>query len=140
MSVSVYSDEDDSVETSDGNFSPDAKNIAPGGLQLRSERNGNRDGRVYLIVVESTDSAGTAAASCNTVVVPQDESKANRDSVNAQAAAAKTFCRANAGAAPAGYFVIGDGPVTGPKQWPLRRRSHLATWLASLRPLRDPNL
>jgi hypothetical protein len=37
-------------------------------------------------------------------------------SVNAQAAAARAFCQANGGAAPAGYFFVGDGPVIGPKQ------------------------
>ena len=36
--------------------------------------------------------------------------------VAAQAAAAKTFCTNNNGAAPAGFFLVGDGPVIGPKQ------------------------
>jgi hypothetical protein len=36
--------------------------------------------------------------------------------VSAAAAAAKSFADANNGAAPAGYFVIGDGPVIGNKQ------------------------
>jgi len=36
--------------------------------------------------------------------------------VNANAAAAKAFADANSGTAPAGYFVVGDGPVVGPKQ------------------------
>lgn len=85
-------------------------------LRLRSERNGNGGGRVYLIVVKSTDATGTVAPSCNTVVVPHSQSKKDKDTVDAQAAAAKTFCTANAGAAPSGYFVVGDGPLIGPKQ------------------------
>lgn len=35
--------------------------------------------------------------------------------VNRQAVA-RAFCEANNGSAPAGYFVIGDGPTVGPKQ------------------------
>jgi hypothetical protein len=40
----------------------------------------------------------------------------DQDAVNAQAAAAKAYCLAHNGAPPPGYFVIGDGPVIGPKQ------------------------
>jgi len=34
----------------------------------------------------------------------------------AQAVAAQTFCQANGGTAPPGYFVIGDGAIIGLKQ------------------------
>ena len=44
------------------------------------------------------------------------ESKKDQDAVDAQAAAAKTFCQQHTGAAPPGYFVVGGGPVIGPKQ------------------------
>jgi hypothetical protein len=115
-SVSVFSDEDDQADTGDGNFSPDARDIAPVSLRLRSERSGNGDGRVYLVVAKATDASGNVAASCNTVVVPKSQSKKDQDSVNAQAAAAKAYCLAHTGAPPPGYFVIGDGPVVGPKQ------------------------
>jgi hypothetical protein len=30
--------------------------------------------------------------------------------------AAKSFAHANNGTPPAGYFVVGDGPIKGPKQ------------------------
>jgi hypothetical protein len=69
------------------------------------------DGRVYLIVVRS----GSAFATV-TVVVPKSSSTANVNAVLAEAAAAKAFADANNGAAPAGYFVIGDGAIIGPKQ------------------------
>jgi hypothetical protein len=115
VQVLVYSDEDDEEETGDGNHSPDAKDLAPGSLRLRSERKGDGDGRVYLIVVKVTDAAGNVGFACSTVVVPKSQSQANKDAVNAQAAAAKAYFQAN-GAPPSGYFVVGDGPVIGPKQ------------------------
>jgi hypothetical protein len=114
--VSVYSDEDELANTGDGVFSPDAANIASGTLRLRAERSGKGDGRVYLIVARATDISGTAVASCSTVVVPQSQSRKDKDAVNAQAAAASQFCTQNGGAAPAGFFPVGVGPVVGPKQ------------------------
>jgi hypothetical protein len=114
ISVAVFGDEDDLEDTGDGNFSPDAKDIAPGTLRLRSERKGNGDGRVYLIIVTATDASGNVSRCCRTVTVAHDQSKASQASVAAQAAAARLYC-VN-GTAPPGYFVIGDGPVIGPKQ------------------------
>ena len=116
ITVEVFGDEDDESPTGDGNHSPDAKSIAVGTLRLRSERKGDADGRVYLIVVKATDMAGNVGVCCTTVVVPHDQKAASLASVQAQAAAAKAFCQANGGAPPPGYFVIGDGPVIGPKQ------------------------
>jgi hypothetical protein len=114
--VKVFGNEDDEEPTGDGKFSPDAAGIALKTLRLRSERKGDADGRVYLVVVKATDASGNAGVDCATVVVPHDQSDTSMASVNAQAAAAKAFCLANKGAAPAGYFVVGDGPVIGPKQ------------------------
>ncbi len=113
--VVVFSDEDDLAPDS-GNFSPDARNIAPGTLRLRSERSGGGDGRVYLIVVTATDSSNNVSRVCLTVVVPQSQSQSAQNSVNSQAAAAKSYCETHNGAPPPGYFVVGDGPVVGPKQ------------------------
>jgi hypothetical protein len=48
--------------------------------------------------------------------VPSSSKTAAINSVHAQAAAAKTYCLAHGGMPPANYFVIGDGPVIGPKQ------------------------
>ncbi len=115
--VLVFGDEDDQTPTSPGaSHSPDAKDIALGTLRLRSERVVSGDGRVYLIVVKTTDSGGRVGFSVNTVVVAKSQSQADIDAVNNQAAAAKAFALANGGNPPAGYFVIGDGPVIGPKQ------------------------
>ena len=115
VSVAVYSDEDDEAPTGDGNFSPDAKNIAVGTLRLRAERDGNLDGRVYLIISTVTDPSGNSARSCKTVTVPKSQSAAAKASVAVQAAAASAYCGAN-GTAPAGFFLVGDGPIVGPKQ------------------------
>jgi hypothetical protein len=115
VSVAVFSDEDDLAPDS-GNFSPDAKDIAPGTLRLRSERSGSGDGRVYLIVVTATDSSNNVSHVCLTVVVPKSQSQSSINSVNAQAAAAESYCDTHAGAPPPSFFVVGDGPVVGPKQ------------------------
>ncbi len=115
VAVAVYADEDDETPTGDGKHSPDAKDIASGTLRLRSERRGDSDGRVYLIVATATDASGNSSTTCCTVVVPHDGSKASIASVLAQADAAKaTF--ASTGAPPSDYFVSGDGPIIGPKQ------------------------
>ena len=67
-------------------------------------------------MVKATDDAGNVGVACCTVVVPLSQSQADKDAVNMQAASAQSFCLANQGAPPPGYFVIGDGPVIGPKQ------------------------
>ena len=113
FSVSVFGDEDDQTPTSPGVVHlPDAKDIVVRTLRLRSERTDAGDGRVYLVVLTATDTAGNASKACHTVVVARKK----KGDVDAQAAAAKAFCEANNGAGPAGYFVIGDGPIIGPKQ------------------------
>jgi uncharacterized repeat protein (TIGR01451 family) len=114
LTVQVFGDEDDQTPTKKNEvFSPDAKDLVPGvgTLRLRGERVDTGNGRVYLIVVRS----GSAFATV-TVIVPKSSSAANLAAVQAEAAAAKSFADANNGNAPAGYFVIGDGPVIGPKQ------------------------
>jgi hypothetical protein len=115
VAVQVFSDEDDEGSTGEGSFSPDAKDLAAGTLRLRSERNGEGDGRVYLIIVTATDSAGNVTRCCKTVTVAHSNSDAAQAAVAAQAVAALTFCEAQ-GTAPPGFFLVGDGPVVGPKQ------------------------
>ena len=115
FNVQVFGDENDETPTSTTPFtlhSPDAKDIAIGTLRLRAERVNSGDGRVYLVVVTATNSNGNANRACHTVVVEKNK----KGDVDAQAAAARAFCEANNGAAPPGYFVIGDGPIIGPKQ------------------------
>jgi hypothetical protein len=116
VTVSVFSDEDDDENTGDGHHSPDAKDIAPVSLRLRAERNALGDGRVYLIVVEATDSSGNRGSDCCVVDVPSSSSLTARTSASAEAEAARTFCTTHQGTAPAGYFAVGDGPELGPKQ------------------------
>jgi uncharacterized repeat protein (TIGR01451 family) len=103
VQVSVYSDEDDGAAP----HSPDASDIGLGTLKLRRERAGNGNGRVYLIVVKATDARGNTSASCGTVTVPLSSSASHISAVNAQAAAAASFCSANNGAAPSGFYSVG---------------------------------
>ncbi|HWT02954.1 MAG TPA: Ig-like domain-containing protein [Pyrinomonadaceae bacterium] len=114
IQVAVFSDEDDLTPDSPG-FSPDAKDLAPGTLRLRAERDGTGDGRVYLIVITATDSSNNVSRNFLTVVVPKSKSQADVNAVNQQAQAALAYGVAN-GTAPAGYVPVGDGPVVGPKQ------------------------
>jgi DNA/RNA endonuclease G (NUC1) len=117
IDVAVFGDEDDQTPTDNNTVhSPDAKDIAPGTLRLRGERIEANDGRVYLIVVKATDSAGNISRNYHTVVVPKSNKQANIDAVNAQAAAAASYAQSHNGVPPPGYFVIGDGPIIGPKQ------------------------
>ena len=112
--VAVYSNEDDQELSTP--FSPDAKDVALATLRLREERMGPGDGRVYLIVVKATDTAGGTGFDTVTVVVPKSQSAADLAGIAAAAATAKAFADANGGTPPAGYVLVGDGPVVGPKQ------------------------
>jgi DNA/RNA endonuclease G (NUC1) len=117
IDVAVFGDEDDQTPTANNTIhSPDAKDIAPGTLRLRGERIEANDGRVYLIVVKATDSAGNISRNYHTVVVPKNNKQANIDAVYAQAAAAASYAQAHEGVPPSDYFEIGDGPIIGPKQ------------------------
>ena len=107
LSAQAYSDEPPNG-TGDGDVAPDALIDAPN-LLLRAERKGNGDGRVYLAVVTATSNTGAAHA-CVTVVVPKANSAASIAAVRAQADAAKATCEAT-GYAPAGFFLIGQGPL-----------------------------
>jgi hypothetical protein len=115
FSVQVFSNEDDENPTG-AVFSPDAADIAVQTLRLREERVAQGDGRVYLIVVKATDTAGGTGFATMTVVVPKSSSSDNIDAVNEQAAMAKAYADSHGGAPPAGYVLVGDGPVIGSKQ------------------------
>jgi len=115
LQVLVYSNEDDLAPTG-LNQSPDAKDLANATLRLRAERLASGSGRVYLIVVKATNSGGNTGFAVATVVVPRSPSAVDLAAVSAAAAAAASFALANNGSAPAGYFVVGDGPVIGPNQ------------------------
>jgi hypothetical protein len=113
VQVAVSSDESDTEAGS--NFSPDARDIAPGSLRLREERNSRADGRVYLLLLRAVDTTGNAGWTSRTVVLPVSQSEAAADAVNAQEAAARAYADAN-GAPPSGFVAVGGGPVLGPKQ------------------------
>lgn len=110
--ISVFSNEDD-IWPASGNASPDAINVASGTLRLRSERAGNGSGRIYLILIASHDPSNNSSRKCLSVVVPKSQSASDIAFVNAAAAVARAFCEGS-GTPPAGYFVVGDGPVINP--------------------------
>jgi hypothetical protein len=114
VTVTVYGDEDDEEPTGDGYFAPDAAAIDLETLHLRGERRGDADGRVYLVLVEASDSSGNRGVDCCTVTVPHAKNGTSKAAVEAQAAAARAECLANEGP-PAGYVLVGDGPAIGPK-------------------------
>lgn len=80
-SVVVYSDEP-----------ADKDDDAVGMLQLRAQREGSGNGRVYLIRISATDAFSNTSHKCLTVTVPKSQSAADVASVNAQAAAAQAQC------------------------------------------------
>jgi hypothetical protein len=116
MKVLVFGNEDDETNTGDDVSSPDAKDIGIGTLRLRAERVDSGNGRVYLIVAKVTDGSGNTAFQVATVVVPKSQSTASMNAVNTLATAAASYASSHNGSPPPGYFVIGDGPVIGPKQ------------------------
>jgi hypothetical protein len=83
----------------------DAADIGLGTLQLRSERQGNGNGRVYLIVATAS-SSGTSFDVC-TVVVPHDHSPRSIQAVQQQAAAAEASYRQSQ-TVPAGFILLGE--------------------------------
>jgi hypothetical protein len=118
IKVQVFSDEAElDPNSGSGTFSPDAKNLlADGTLRLRAERDGTQNGRVYLIVAKATDSSGNTGFCTSTVTVTHDQTAKSIASVKAQAAAASAYAAAHNGSPPPGFFVIGLGPIVGPKQ------------------------
>jgi hypothetical protein len=119
--ISVFSDEDD-VDSANHQSSPDARDLAPGTLRLRAERDNSGDGRVYVVLAKAVDGGGGLGYACCAATVPAGNQQADIDSVNAQATAALELCTSFAAAdeglvdLPDGFFVIGDGPVIGQNQ------------------------
>lgn len=64
--------------TGTGNTAPDIVGATLGtevyDLQLRSERDGDGPGRLYILCYRATDGSGNTATACDTVVVPHDRS------------------------------------------------------------------
>ncbi len=116
LGVSVTDDSDPSPTVQVlvyGNGGADPSNVAsigPSTLHLGAERQGNGNGRVYIIVVTATDMAGNVAFDVCTVVVPHSRSPAAIAAAQAQAAAAAAFYRAFQ-TAPPGYSLLGEGPI-----------------------------
>jgi hypothetical protein len=113
VTVEVVSDEDE--EGPGNHHHPDAMDLAPETLQLRAERDGGGDGRVYLILVTAEDACGNTSQACLAVTVPHDQSAASADSVAAQAAAAIEEQCPVAQPPPDGFFMTGEMPDPDPQ-------------------------
>jgi hypothetical protein len=97
------------VYANDAAVPADAADIGPGTLRLRAERQGNGQGRVYLLVVTATAGGQTAFDVC-TVVVPHDRSAGSLAQVQAAAAAAAASYQ-EFQTAPPGFHLLGEGPA-----------------------------
>ena len=73
----TYATSDEPFEaTGDGNTEPDIRMNGCGVVQLRAERSGQRDGRVYRLGVRAEDAAGNVTTGECHVSVPHDQSSA----------------------------------------------------------------
>ena len=118
--IEVYSNEPNEDQTGDGHHSPDAK-LDGCSLRLRSERKGNANGRVYLIVARTETNCGVKYTA-QTVFVPHSQ---NKKAIAAARAAAEDALDAfeeegldafEDGGSLENFRPILDGPEIGPKQ------------------------
>jgi len=114
ITVKVYSDEDDVDAQTGDDHSPDAADIGVGTLRLRAERSDKKYGRVYLIVLKATDESGNSSYAYSAVVVPKAQNLASIALVTAQAVAARLSAHPDGSRFTP--YLVGDGPVIGPKQ------------------------
>jgi hypothetical protein len=125
LTLSIWSSENEEVKTGagDGVTSPDAKgrgtgyNFGPWSnkIFLRQERLNNGSGRIYLIKATATDGSANQSFSCNYVVSPRSNKKADVQNVVAAAQAAAAVCN-QYGVILSNFHQMGYGPVIGPKQ------------------------
>ncbi len=66
----------------DGDTEPDWQIIDNTHVNLRAERSGRGNGRVYTITVQCTDTHGNSSTATVTVTVPHDMSKENDKKIN----------------------------------------------------------
>ncbi|MFN2579140.1 MAG: Ig-like domain-containing protein [Pyrinomonadaceae bacterium] len=59
----------------DGNTCPDAQGVGSSSAKLRAERDGGKNGRVYVIYFTATDTFGNSANGKVKVIVPRDQTK-----------------------------------------------------------------
>lgn len=86
--MSVYSTEGDGAAP----YAPDWLFAPASNLRLRAERVFPGPGRVYIVVVNSTDSSGNRGADCCTAIVPAFPTATNLMALQATAAAARAAC------------------------------------------------
>jgi len=104
--TTVWSNEPELSHGAGRNMTPDAKDIDTK-VKLRAERNGNGNGRVYLLISKGISVLGEGGVSCLVVTVPHDRSASSIAAVNKEAAEAKAYCEANNGSAPPDFYQNG---------------------------------
>ncbi len=115
--LEAFADEPDEDQTGDGNQPHDAQ-ITPPEVYLRSERKGNSDGRVYLLIATATGPGGVSGVGCAVSGVPQSRSKKDLDSITSQKQAALAHCEAN-DAAPSSFYKLAEGELLHANQAPV---------------------
>lgn len=76
--IGVRSNEPDNG-LGDGDTAPDWEIVGDLGLNLRAERSGRGNGRIYTIMIEAKDQAGNASVKAVTVTVPKSQGKGSLD-------------------------------------------------------------
>ena len=74
ITITGVSQDEPTLSPGSGNFCPDATGIGSSTIQLRSEREGKGDGRVYHLAFSALDSDGALWTGEVTVYVPHDQS------------------------------------------------------------------
>lgn len=114
--IQVSSDEPSEDQTGDGDQSPDAT-LVPPELFLRSERKGDADGRVYLVLAKVTAPDGLSNVGCAVAGVPKSRSRADLASLAYQMEEARAYCEASH-VAPNSFFPLVEGDFTRTNQRP----------------------
>jgi len=73
IAITYVESDEPANATGDGNTAADIVNLSCTGVDLRAERSGNKDGRVYTIGVRATDAAGNHADGACHVAVSHDQ-------------------------------------------------------------------
>ncbi|MFC1523950.1 hypothetical protein ACFL6N_04085, partial [Thermodesulfobacteriota bacterium] len=112
--VSVYSNDRGAIKK---NHEPDAEIGPDGMLYLRAERDPKKNGRVYLIVIRSTDRSGNLGFDVTSVGVQMNRSADSLHYLREQAVAAEEYVLAHQGTVPGEYLpLLEEYPVPGARR------------------------
>lgn len=75
IAVAKISQDEPVRDTGDGAFAPDGRILGPNSFELRAERAGGGNGRVYVVGFTATDSRGASCRGLIEVSVPRDQGR-----------------------------------------------------------------